>query len=386
MSRVFGNKHNQVKNMKKTIQHPISAVILAAGLSSRMNGFKPLMPLGNKTIVEKSIDLFKANGIDDIVVVTGFNAGMLAPVIEKAGALPVMNPEYESGMRFSLQKGIKNIRPQSSGFFLLPVDIPALRPATIQTMVQMFRENDQQIIMPCFEGTPGHPPLIPTRLKKNILGLTNGSTLRDVLFSHSEKIIELAVHDRGILLDADDEEGYRKVCKKWSLLDTPDKEECLSIINTLLPRDDSVRSHLANVSFWALRIANAVRDDVDTNLVIASALLHDICRKEENHAQAGANLIRGIGFESVSHIIAQHMDIQLDGGDNIQEKEIVYFADKICNGHTLDLNYHQRFAQCLKKWPWALNSILKRYENTKCIQTRIESSAKKSIEEILAGQ
>jgi molybdenum cofactor cytidylyltransferase len=361
----------------------VSAIILAAGLSCRMKAFKPLLPLGEKTMVEIAIDLFMENGIEDIIVVSGHNCSLLNPFVKKAGALAAENRKFLSGMLSSIQTGLENIRPDAKGFFLLPVDIPAIRPSSVQSILMVFEKKPDHIIMPYFDEISGHPPLIPISLKHQILGLTGESTLREVLFNENNPMMKLTLHDRGILMDADDKRGYQQLAEKFKNPDIPDKEECFSIINSVLAEDDDVRSHLVTVCFLALKLSEAIEEDMDIDLLTASALLHDICRKKKNHAQAGADFIRNLGFERVSYIIAQHMDIFIDKDKPVQEKEIVYFADKICNGNIVDLNYHQRFSSCLKKCPWALNSITKRYEDTRLIQTRIESSAKKSIEEIL---
>ncbi|MFA5904921.1 MAG: DVU_1551 family NTP transferase [Desulfobacula sp.] len=367
------------------IRQRLSAVIPAAGFSSRMKDFKPLLPFGDKTIVEQVIDLFKVNHITDIVVVTGHNHTEIEPFVRKAGALPVFNSDFESGMLSSIQKGVRNIRPENSGFFLLPVDIPAIRPSTVDVLIQKWAESEDQILIPYFDDMPGHPPLISSRLKPDILSLSNGSTLRDLLLSQTHRTIPIKVYDRGILMDADDKKGYEAVLRKFSCLHIPDKEECLAIINDILPENDPIRTHLADVSFTALKIANALSEKVDPDLVIAAGLLHDIKRMEKDHAKTGAAVLGQLGFTEVSEIVAQHMDIELDHHTPVREKEIVYFADKICNGHGVDLNYHKRFADSLMKSPWAMNSISKRYENTQLIQARIESSAGKSIKDILAG-
>jgi len=371
--------------MNKSIHKRLSAIIPAAGFSSRMKDFKPLLPFGDKTIVEQVIDLFKASQITDIVVVTGHNHTELEPFVRKAGALPVFNPDFESGMLSSIQKGVKNIRPENPGFFLLPVDIPAIRPSTIDCLIQKWLEAEDQILIPYFDDTPGHPPLIPSWLKPDILSLSSGSTLRDLFLSQTNRTMPVKVYDRGILMDADDKKGYEVVLRKFSSLHIPDKEECLAIINDTLPDNDPIRTHLAEVSFTALKIANAISEKVDLDLVIAAGLLHDIKRMEKDHAQAGAKFLAQLGFSEVSEIIARHMDIELDHYSPVREKEIVYFADKICNGHGVDLNYHKRFADSLMKSPWAMTSISKRYENTQLIQARIEASAGKSIKGILAG-
>jgi putative nucleotidyltransferase with HDIG domain len=134
----------------------------------------------------------------------------------------------------------------------------------------------------------------------------------------------------------------------------------------------------------ALKLAHAVSDPVNVDLVIASALLHDIKRREKSHDTAGAALLRDLGFPRVAEVVYQHMNIELDPQAPVRETELVYFADKLCSGPHLDFNYHKRFRICLEKTPWAAASIWKRYENTRHIQARIEASAGQSITEILA--
>ena len=49
----------------------IGGVILAAGLSSRMKDFKPLLPIGNTTFIKRLILQMRTVGVEKIVVVTG---------------------------------------------------------------------------------------------------------------------------------------------------------------------------------------------------------------------------------------------------------------------------------------------------------------------------
>ncbi len=336
----------------------ISAIILAAGFSSRMKAFKPLLPVGGKPMVSRCIDLFKDNGITDITVVTGHNREQLEPAIRDAGACPVFHPEFASGMLGSIQKGVANIRPGQAGFFLLPTDIPAIRPDTVARMIQKFRSDPSWIIMPCFNDLPGHPPLLPCDLKDRILALAEPATLRDLMAVEKERTKTLALHDRGILMDADDKDGYTQVQYKVQSLDIPDREECLSIVDQELPEAHPIRDHLIQVAMTARTLARAVSDPVNVDLVIAAGLLHDIKRLEKNHAKAGATLIQELGFPRVAEVIGQHMNIALDLQAPVRETELVYFADKLCCGPHLDVNYHQRFRSCLEKTPWAADPHL----------------------------
>ncbi len=48
---------------KSSVRRRIGGLILAAGLSSRMGDFKPLMPLRGKTLIENTIDSLLLCGI-----------------------------------------------------------------------------------------------------------------------------------------------------------------------------------------------------------------------------------------------------------------------------------------------------------------------------------
>lgn len=362
----------------------ISAVILSAGFSSRMNSFKPLLPINGKRMVEICIDLFAGQGIRDIIVVTGHHSRQLEPLVRARNAAPVFNPEYAGGMLSSVKQGIRHISRRSKGFFLLPVDIPGIRAITVKKLMDEFFKSTDKIIMPCFNGATGHPPIFPSGIKQEIEALGHTFSLRDLIRSHSDRLKNIHVHDQGILMDADTVTDFKKIQKRMERLNVPTKEECLSILDQELPGEENIRSHMANVCLTAVKLSHAVRENLNIDLIIASSLLHDIKRKEKNHADKGAALLREIGFASVGNIIAEHMDIKVDISP-LKEKEVVFFADKICNGSRVDLNYPKRFARCMEKAPWSVNSICRRYESTRLIHSKIESSAQKPVEAILAA-
>ena len=83
-----------------------SAVVAAAGLSSRMKAFKPLLPLADGTVIGAVITTLKRAGVDDIVVVTGYKADEMAVHLEKHEVRIVENKLYaESEMFDSIKLG-----------------------------------------------------------------------------------------------------------------------------------------------------------------------------------------------------------------------------------------------------------------------------------------
>ncbi len=143
----------------------LSAIILAAGLSSRMGELKALLPLGNggnvgeRTVLEQCLTLFRQCGVEDLAVVTGHRADEVGTVAALAGARLVHNPDFASGMYSSIRAGVGALPDQCSGFFLLPVDLSLVRCGTIRLLTRSFAQAPARIVYPVFDGRRGHPPL-----------------------------------------------------------------------------------------------------------------------------------------------------------------------------------------------------------------------------------
>lgn len=58
----------------------IVALILAAGFSSRMETFKPLLPVGGAPLIERTIARFLQAGFDDVRVIVGHRAKEVIPI------------------------------------------------------------------------------------------------------------------------------------------------------------------------------------------------------------------------------------------------------------------------------------------------------------------
>ena len=52
-------------------KNEVAAIILAAGQSSRMSAFKPLLPFGKTTVIDQCVDNFRQAGVVTIIVVAG---------------------------------------------------------------------------------------------------------------------------------------------------------------------------------------------------------------------------------------------------------------------------------------------------------------------------
>ena len=111
------------------------AVILAAGRSAHMEGLKPMMKLGQSTMIQKEIDTLRRAGITPIVVVTGYQAEELERHIAHRGAVCVRNKKYETSQMFdSICLGLKRIGKKTDQVLLFPADVPLVSTDTIMRM------------------------------------------------------------------------------------------------------------------------------------------------------------------------------------------------------------------------------------------------------------
>jgi CTP:molybdopterin cytidylyltransferase MocA len=200
--------------LKKT---EITALVLAAGHSSRMGDLKPLLKIGAKTVLERVISIFPEAGITDVRVIVGYRHSELLPQIEECGATWIKNDQWEQGMFSSVKAGVATIEDPSKGFLLLPVDIPMVEASTINKLVDVFDQSRKLVCYPTFLGKRGHPPVISAQYRNEILQWANPGGLGGFLRQKQADSIDVDVEDEGILLDIDAPEDYRNLLERLGL-------------------------------------------------------------------------------------------------------------------------------------------------------------------------
>jgi len=202
-----------------------SAIILAAGFSSRMGSFKPQLSIGNISVLERGISLFRCAGIENIQVVLGHRAENLMQCVDAAGANWCINSCFHKGMLSSVITGVENISHDSSAFMVLPVDIPLVALETISALIKAHETTDALIIHPVRNGKRGHPPLISSALIKELVRYDGSGGLKSFLAQYSNDTFDVSVPDRFIHLDMDTPEDYLKLVDLYDRIRYQDRFE-----------------------------------------------------------------------------------------------------------------------------------------------------------------
>ena len=189
----------------------VGAVILAAGMSTRMGQPKMLLPWGSATVIEKVVTALLEAEIAAPVVVTGSGHNQVCEILSKYAVRPVYNPRFADGeMLHSLQAGIAALPPGCQAAFIVLGDQPQIQAGTVKSLLKEYQGYPSNLIIPSYQMRRGHPWLIGNALWAEILALELPLTLRDFLRDHSAEIHYLTMDTPSILEDLDTPDEYRK--------------------------------------------------------------------------------------------------------------------------------------------------------------------------------
>lgn len=364
-------------------------MIVAAGYSSRMGAFKPLLKLGDKTVIERAVQSLRKGGIFDIRVVVGFQAKELYPVLEPLQVVVIENPHYAQGMFSSVVAGLKTFDSEIDGFFLLPGDTPLIRRHSIRDMVRKYRKTRAAVVYPVFNGQRGHPPLIDAACFASILSGDGQGGLRNILKVFEADSLDVPVADQGVLLDMDTQKDYSRLKDFYDKRHLPTYEEGFAILN-MHQQVDRVLRHCQVVAEVGRRLAlklNSKGWSFNEELVYIGGLLHDLAKGKPNHSRRGKQLLRGQGFSLLSEIVASHMDLTVTKEYVLDEAGLVFLADKLVQCDQV-VSLEERFRTALDKFygnAELQDIVLRRRHTAEILSQQVTSILGMSIEEIVVN-
>ncbi len=245
-----------------------AALIVAAGMSSRMGDFKPLLNIGSISIAQRVVATFQQAGVEKIVMVTGYNAVMLERHLAGNGVVFLRNDNYETTQMFdSVRIGLSYLRDKCCRVLFTPVDIPLFTADTVRRLL----ETDAPLACPAVDGETGHPTLIGASLFDRILSDSGDQGLRGALNRCGAELTLIPVEDRGILHDADTPEDYK------ALLRYHNEQLARPVLNVELARERV---------FFDTRTAMLLR------LIDETRSVRQACQRIQMSYSSGWNVIR----------------------------------------------------------------------------------------------
>lgn len=189
------------------------AIILAAGLSSRMGEFKLLLPLDNQPMLIHVVKKFTGLEIDPIFVITGHHAEDVQHAVEAYAVQCIYNPDYATGeILSSLKIGLESMPNHVDATFITMGDLPLIPVLVIQQLMDAYQPKS--ILAPRFEGQRGHPLLLDRHFWDEMLALPPDAMPRDLIQANRQSLHLIDVDEEGVILDVDTPELYEAVKKR----------------------------------------------------------------------------------------------------------------------------------------------------------------------------
>jgi len=195
----------------------ISGILLAAGESRRMQpDFKPLLKWGKRTVIGECVHQLRLSQLADIFVVLGHRASEIRPALAGGGVQFAINEEYQKGMLSSVKTGLAMLGPNTDAVLLALVDQPMIKSALINTLIEAYNSGNKGIVVPTYNGKPGHPIIISADYVDDIMQLDDGTEggLRAFINAHRGDWLEVPVNTPDVLEDIDLPEHYERLSKQ----------------------------------------------------------------------------------------------------------------------------------------------------------------------------
>lgn len=186
----------------------ISAILLAAGKSTRMGKPKQLMPFGESTILEQTVDNFLGSEVGEVIVVIGHKAEEVREILAAKPVKLVVNPDYEQGMSTSIIIGLKAVDNQAEAIMLALGDQPLIDSRTINQVIDEFDKQGKGVAVPTYQGKRGHPVIFDMKYKGELLKISGDIGGKEIIRKHLDDVIEVAVRSEGICIDIDTADSY----------------------------------------------------------------------------------------------------------------------------------------------------------------------------------
>jgi molybdenum cofactor cytidylyltransferase len=189
------------------------AIVLAAGMSTRMGVCKTTLPWhNNQTLLRYQAEQFLLANITPIIVLGSHNAYRRSDC--PPGSQIAINFNSKRGKTSSILTGLELLPQEFSSITISAVDQP--RTSSIyQTLLQSYKQNKSLITAPCFQNKLGHPLLFTNQLLPKLKNISDSSLgLRKIIKESYCKIKKIDFVTSDILTDINNKDVYRSVLEK----------------------------------------------------------------------------------------------------------------------------------------------------------------------------
>jgi molybdenum cofactor cytidylyltransferase len=186
----------------------VTGLVLGAGGSKRLGRPKQLLPYGDRTLLEHTLDTARACNFNQLVVPIGGAADEVRERVDLAGAEVVVNYAYGSGCSSSIAAALGAVDPCCEVLVLMLGDQPGVTPATVQTLLD--GRGDAPLAVCRYDDGRGHPLAFDRSVFAQLADLHGDKGVWRLLDERAGDVVEVPIAGP-VPLDVDTPEDYEAV-------------------------------------------------------------------------------------------------------------------------------------------------------------------------------
>ena len=192
----------------------ISAVLLAAGQSKRMNGQNKLSKkIQEIPLIKHSVNNILDSLVDELIIVLGYQREVIEKLIDNNKKIKIVfNEKFESGMASSIKIGLSYLSEKTEAFFICLGDMPLVNKDIYNKIIQS-RNNKKEIFVPNYNGQQGNPILFSMSMKREIMRIQGDVGGKKILEQNKDKILNLSINNEVIISDFNTEDSFKHFYK-----------------------------------------------------------------------------------------------------------------------------------------------------------------------------
>ena len=183
----------------------ISAILLAAGQSKRMQGENKLLKKYKKKYLINHIlkSLIKSK-VNKTIVVLGHENRKIKKIALKSKKITfVVNSQYLKGISTSIKGGLKKISKKNIGFLIVHADMPLISKTILNILCSALKNKNKEIFVPVYKKKFGNPLAFKYSMIKSLKKIKEDRGAKKLIKSNKSKVQMVNVNSKSILIDFD---------------------------------------------------------------------------------------------------------------------------------------------------------------------------------------
>jgi molybdenum cofactor cytidylyltransferase len=193
----------------------VSAIILAAGSSTRMGGVnKLLLPWNSSTVIQHIVNQVLLSGVAEVIVVTGYQHQQVEQLMPKDSVSIAYNHGHASGMTGSIKTGVSAASIENAYMICLG-DMPMVDAKEYRKLVafaeQLQGKSERFILLPRFKTDKANPVIFSASFRQSILDHAAPEGCRAIVSSNLDSVHWIEMESDHVTRDIDSTIDYQNL-------------------------------------------------------------------------------------------------------------------------------------------------------------------------------